>query len=144
MEMQQRIIKWLLSGDTGSSSKAICAHMSGAGSSDMCSYPSDPSDLGRCLRLLELVPEWNARIGEMAQYSPGWAGLITEWLALTELMKNEVGIHWEKGKSAPETYKAMKLAQASGYRNDHRYECVFRSDGTLSSAMLKFEYREKY
>lgn len=137
MSIQERVIKWLLSGDTGSSSKAICAHMIGSGSGDGYSYPSDPSDLGRCLRLLELIPEWKPRIAEMAQYSPGWAGLLAEWDVLTELMANEVGIHWEKGKSAPETYKAMKLAQANGYRNDDRFECTFTERGTLSSARRK-------
>ena len=137
MDIKDRVISWLLSGDTGSSSEAICAHMTGKGTYYGHSYPSDPSDLGRCLRLLELVPEWKPRIAEMAKYSPGWAGLVAEWDKLTNLMTNEVGIHWEKGESAPATYKAMKLAQANGYRNDASYECSFNKDGYLSSAFKK-------
>ena len=52
-------------------------------------------------------------------------------------MIEEVGIDWSKSKRAPLTYKAMKLAQANGYRNDARYECTFSDDGSLSSAWRK-------
>ena len=132
---QERAMKWLFSDDTGSSSEAIMKHMLSI--SDKCySYPSDVSDLGRCLRLLKLFPEWKLRISEMAQYSPGWAGQVAVWNKLEALMIEECGIDWSKAKRAPETYKAMKLAQANGYRNDKRYRCTFAKDGTLSSAFM--------
>lgn len=129
--INRRAIEWMLSDDTGLSSKAICAHMLGLEPEDT-SYPSDPTDLGRCLRLMELIPEWKPRIKEMANYGPGWAGQIEVWDELNNTMTNEVGIDWSKGKKAAETYKAMKLAQASGYRNDPAYECGFDKNGFVS------------
>lgn len=116
MDTNKKAIEWLFSGDTGSSSKAICAHMLGIKNRDMHSYPSDPSDLGRCLRLLRLIPEWAKRINEMGEYSPGWSGLVEKWEDIAQIMQDEVGIDWEKGRAAPLTYDAMHLAQANGYR----------------------------
>lgn len=61
--------EWLLSGDTGISSKALCAHMLGM-EPDHNMPPSDADDRGRCIRLLNKIPEWWVRLDEMAQYSP--------------------------------------------------------------------------
>lgn len=104
--IERRALLWLAGGDSGMSSKAICYHMLGMKSDG--SFPLDPSDLGRCLRLLELFPEWKPRIGEMARYSPYWAALVERWDELAEMMADEVGIDWSKGKRAPRTYAAMK------------------------------------
>jgi len=133
-----RLNEWLLSSDTGASSKAIAAFMTGlpGGCGD---YPYDPADLGRCLRLLEKFPEWERRLAEMAVINPGWAGFVGEWDNLKSLMVSEVGVDWSKGKAAPETYRAMRLAIANGYRQDERYVCRFYEDGTLLSAYLKSE-----
>lgn len=129
-----RVLKWMMSGDTGISSKSICAHMTDTESKDYGSYPSDPSDLGRCLRLLELFPEWKARITEMAKYGTGWIGLVAKWDELAQMMADEVGIDWSKGRSAPLTYEAMQAAIADGYRADADYKCTFSADGNLQSA----------
>lgn len=127
-------MRWILSGDTGLSSEAICSHMQGI-EPKRASYPGDPADLGRCLRLLERIPEWKSRIKEMAVYGPGWAGQVERWEELAATMADEVGIDWSKGKRAPVTFNAMKLAQAAGYRNDPSYRSTFNKDGHLSSAM---------
>ena len=132
--VEQRIIPWFLSGDTGLSSKTICAHMMGIPYEG--DAPSDTSDLGRCIRLLELVPEWKPRIKEMAQHGPAWAGLIGQWEHIVGLYKNESGMPPADRPRSPETYRAMKLAIADGYRNDSRYECSFGEDGTLSWSRL--------
>lgn len=132
--IERRAIEWLFSDDTGSSSEAICSHMLGMEPSGYWSHPSDPADLGRCLRLLAKFPEWIPRISEMAQYGPGWAGQVEVWGYLADLMTQEVGIDWSKGDRAPNTFAAMKMAQANGYRNDPNYACTFHADGALSSA----------
>lgn len=115
-ERMRRALMWLASGDSGMSSKAICYHMLGMKSDG--SFPLDPSDLGRGLRLLKLFPEWKPRMGEMARYSAQWAALVERWDELAEMMADEVGIGWSKGngKRAPRTYAAMKDAidQARG------------------------------
>lgn len=134
--IEKRALEWLFSRDTGASSKAICAHMLGT-SGQFSSYPSDPSDLGRCIRLLELIPEWKSRIQEMAVHGPGWAGQVKQWDSLVDSMADEVGINWGKGDRAPITYNAMKLAQAAGYRENPDWTCRFDKNGHLCSAQRK-------
>ncbi len=62
----RRACEWIVSSDTGLSSRHIWAVMMGV-PIERKSHPSDPSDLGRCLRLLAAVPQWRPRIGEMSQ-----------------------------------------------------------------------------
>lgn len=57
---------WALHGSTGSSSLSIAQHMATGLSSGM--PPSDKDDRSRCIKLLELVPEWLPRLNEMKQY----------------------------------------------------------------------------
>jgi hypothetical protein len=109
LEVPIEAAMWLGSQDTGLSSEAIWHHMV-RGECDG-SNPWDPADLGRCLRLLDRVPEWKPRIGEMARYSDRWAGLVKEWDRLRELMDSECGIGPNfRVKSAPLTYAAMQRA----------------------------------
>lgn len=107
--LDPRIGKWLTSRDTGISSEAILAVMTGFDPSDRnLDAPYDPSDLGRCLRLLEIFPEWKSRIPEMAKAGPRWAIAVSCWGEISRSMEEEVGIDWSKGKSAPRTYRLMK------------------------------------
>lgn len=103
-------VTWITGKDTGLSSKAIWTHMVGSTewSWGWPHYPHDPDDLGRCLRLLELVPLWKLRIGEMARHNRQWAALVARWAELTSAMADEVGIDWSKGRSAPKTYALMR------------------------------------
>lgn len=109
---ERRALLWLAGRDSGLSSQAIAYHMLGLSSNG--NYPLDPSDLGRCLRMLELFPEWKPRISEMASYSKCWAGLCARWDALAAMMADEVGIDWSKGRNAPKTYQAMHAAMQQG------------------------------
>lgn len=65
--VEQRALFWALSGDTGISSEAIAKHMTGSTAVRMIP-PSDSGDRGRCIRLLELIPEWLPRLDEMKKY----------------------------------------------------------------------------
>lgn len=78
-----RANSWIAGRDTGASSKAIWAVMMGQKGDG--SYPSDGDDLGRCLRLLEFIPEWKPRINEMAPVNQYWAALVANWDELTKL-----------------------------------------------------------
>lgn len=102
-----KVIEWFCSNDTGTSSKAIACHMT-TGKCESGSYPADPADLGRCLRLLDKFPEWSSRMTEMSAYGPEWKAMATHWPKLAELMAEEVGMAWERGRSAPKTYEFMK------------------------------------
>jgi len=99
---------WLLSGDTGMSSKAIFDFMRTGTKGGWT--PSDPSDLGRCLRLLERFPEWRERMPEMSECSPKWARMMPYWGALEASLLREVGGLHTDG-SAPETYQMMKAIE---------------------------------
>lgn len=105
-----KVMEWMMGDDTGISSKSIAAFMCGADLSNTYwnSPPSDPSDLGRCLRLLERFPEWNDRLPEMASVDKRWAKVIPRWSEAAAMMAEEVGIDWSKGKTAPKTYEFMK------------------------------------
>lgn len=63
---QMKVIEWLLGDDTGSSSMTLCRHMLGI-KGQRFSYPHDSADRGRCIRLLNLIPEWWDRLDEMAE-----------------------------------------------------------------------------
>ncbi len=65
--VEQRALFWALSGDTGVSSESLAKHMTG-NTGGRISPPSDSSDRGRCIRLLELIPEWIPRLNEMLKY----------------------------------------------------------------------------
>lgn len=61
-----RALFWALHGSTGSSSLSIAQHMATGMSRGM--PPSDADDRRRCIKLLELVPEWLLRLGELHKY----------------------------------------------------------------------------
>lgn len=64
--IEYRALFWALHGSTGSSSLSIAQHMATGLSSGM--PPSDADDRSRCIRLLELIPEWLPRLKEMVKY----------------------------------------------------------------------------
>lgn len=66
--IESRALFWALSGDTGNSSRTIAGHMTGNPTESHMMPPSDADDRGRCIRLLELIPEWIARLPEMVKY----------------------------------------------------------------------------
>lgn len=127
--MDQRLAKWFSGRDTGSSSKAIACHMAG-GTCDGSS-PSDPADLGRCLRLLEIFPEWKPRIKEMMGYGGEWLGLAPHWDELEKSMADEVGIDWSKGQKAGLTYKLMRKYIDEGLCADPNIKVMKRPDGSV-------------
>lgn len=87
MDKKDKIIKWFVTGDTGISSIAIVSQMTGSKTKrdGWPDYQHDNGDFARCYNLLEAVPEFKKRIGEMAQRSPQWAVLVKHWDELTEI-----------------------------------------------------------
>lgn len=108
LETAARYNEWLYGGDTGMSSKAIFYFMT-AGTKGGWT-PCDPSDLGRCLRLLERFPEWRERMPEMANCSPKWAEMIPHWGLLEATLLSEVGGLRTRG-TATKTYRMMQAIQ---------------------------------
>ena len=97
-KLEDRLIKWLLGDDTGASSKAICKFMLGIPDEWNYSPPMDSGDRGRCIRLLNLIPEWWDRLDEMAkipsrkvfQLSGKNSGVISQgWAEQIPLIREE-------------------------------------------------------
>lgn len=69
-DIHYRALFWALTGDTGISSEAIAKHMLDIAVEGKFGFspPSDQSDRRRCIKLLELIPEWLPRLKEMVRY----------------------------------------------------------------------------
>lgn len=102
----ESIDRWLASGDTGISSETIAHVMTGRGVG-ACNFgyapPRDPSDFGRCHRLLKLFPTFQTRMHEVSTRFPDWKPLVDHWEELTALYEEE-----EPSGNAPKLYARMK------------------------------------
>lgn len=103
--------EWLLGSNTGLSSMTIFAVLSAKHGAyafrgaTHASIPYDPSDLGRCLRLLAKVPGWTERLPEVAAVFPEWAPFVAHWDELEALYFEEVAAGTGQ---APRCYAAMR------------------------------------
>lgn len=104
----KKALTWLLTGETGVSSKAILAVMMKVELPERWSHPSDPADLRRCKQLLDIFPEWRARIKEMGAVSKTWANLAEKWNELEAMLEHEMKISTELYPKAPKTYEMMR------------------------------------
>jgi len=101
MKMSQKKLAWLLGDDTGLSSKTIFAVMNGIEFKHNAP-PRDPSDMGKCFRLLTLFPHWKSRLNEVAELYPEWKVLIDNWKILYDLYCKEL-----PSGNCPRTYTLM-------------------------------------
>ncbi len=85
-----RVFDWLVSGEVGESSRAIHAKLSGR-AEVVDATPHDASDLVRCMLLLDRIPEWRDRMGEMSSVSPGWAAFAAGWPELEAAFAEDDG-----------------------------------------------------
>lgn len=103
VDVMFKMLSWALSGDTGASSKSMLSAairpMKGG------SVPLDPSDFGRCYRLLEAVPELRGYFPQMVENCPRLAPYLNEWDELARLY--ELGQASGTGR-APELYARLK------------------------------------
>ena len=100
-------IKWLLSDDTGTSSETILAAALDIKFKGLFSWdaPSDPSDLGRCIRLLDKLP-WIKDLAFSEIFKSGsvnWKNIINNWDILQSLYFEEL-----PSGNLPKTYDLMK------------------------------------
>ena len=101
--INQKANEWLKNGERGVSSETILSVMEGVSVTREFCHPYDPSDFYRCCCLLEAVPEYRARLNEMAVVSKEWAVLVEHWDELESLLKTE-----RETRSAPKTYEKMQ------------------------------------
>jgi hypothetical protein len=74
------LAKWALGRHVGASSRCIARHMIGQRAGG--EYPHDAGDFERCETLLDAVPSYRARLGEMASVNAYWAALVPQWEAI--------------------------------------------------------------
>lgn len=97
--------QWAAGRDTGLSSLTIYHVMTGNPVADgWYSTPSDPSDFGRCYRLLKLFPQWKPRLPEVAAKFPEWKRLISEWGELEKMYEEAI----QDGRDGHAMYDQMK------------------------------------
>lgn len=103
------LARWLASDDTGLSSECLARHLAPLAGIDVpvggrgVDHPSDPGDFGRCVRLLEAVPELRPHLPRAADLSPVWAALVARWEELEGLYRDESPM----GR-APRLYERMR------------------------------------
>ncbi len=91
-----KVAHWALSDDTGLSSEYIAKVFLNKTLPITVVTPSDADDLGRCVRLIETIPNIRDIFPLLRKAIPVWATYLAHWEELTTL--------WEKGK-----YKATNL-----------------------------------
>lgn len=101
--------EWFKSWDTGTSSLVLYAAMTGQAVTP--SYPDpprDPSDFGRCYRLLALVPpnERAATLEKVSARHEKWRKTIAAWPELTALWEEETTQRTDG--TAPKLYQRMQ------------------------------------
>lgn len=106
----QKAMHWLVTCDTGLSSECLMATMLNGGPVDgkgwkSYFHPHDPADLKRCVKLLDEVPEFRARLDLMKLVSVYWTILVENWDELEASLRQEMR---DTPREAPKTYALMK------------------------------------
>lgn len=109
VDVMFKMLEWSLGGDTGASSKTMLrAAIRPVKGGDI---PHDPSDFGRCYRLLEAVPELRLYFPQMVANCPRLTPYINEWDELAMLYEREKANGTGR---APDLYARLKkLSEAS-------------------------------
>jgi len=100
ISIPQTALHWLRTGERGISSEAIFSHLTGIRVLNPrweFDGPHDFQDFRRCELLLEAVPEFRERFGEMKTVSPYWARLVDEWPNLVREL--DAVPDWRAGQS---------------------------------------------
>lgn len=82
LPMDQRLLHWSLSGDTGTSSQTLACAVLGIRKEDRAfgfDVPHDYSDFGRCYRLVQLVPEILTMWDKVIAACPAWGPIAERW-----------------------------------------------------------------
>jgi len=93
-EVEREAALWAATGETGVSSKAMLATFMGKPPKSRFCYPHDGGDLGRCIGLLDTIPQFRKRLPEMRAIGPEWAALVDHWSELERRWRaNDAGLY---------------------------------------------------
>lgn len=79
---------WLASDDVGMSSKFMASVLSGQFQAEFA-IPYDPADFGRCVRMIQAVPELKGLIHLMCKHGPMWTAVADNWERWSEMLNEE-------------------------------------------------------
>lgn len=116
----KQLIEWLLSDDTGISSKNIIRRYLNM-PIEPFGWPHDSDDFGRCYRMLKCCPL--IKVSIMTNVDKIWADLVDKWQELSRLHEENEGVEiWNIINEIDEKY---------------------RKDATLTYADIKLSYIPK-
>lgn len=107
-ESLEKLADWFIKGDVGNSSEAIVLVGLGLPRIAPGAHPYDPSDLNRCIKLLEAVPELRKVIPLMAQFGPIWKQISDNWDLLESTLRDEKSKAYSRKEGALITYALLK------------------------------------
>jgi hypothetical protein len=83
---------WLKNSQRGLSSEAVFKVMMASEPQNIkgLSHPHDPSDFNRCYQLLQVIPEWKAKLHLLKPVSPQWSNLVDNWDKLTLMLEEQI------------------------------------------------------
>ncbi len=106
--MKDKILKWLLTGKVGASSRAMACCFANIDAGERC-HPYDPDDLSRCIKFLDAVPEARSQMDKLRSISVQWEKLVDRWDELEETYRRELAIDRRSRKrNGHPTYSLMQ------------------------------------
>lgn len=81
MEVKKEHLEWLSSEDTGISSKTMFSAITGI-PVGCCDIPYDIADVGRCVRMLRILPDLRSQLSKVIELHKEWMPFIDCWKAL--------------------------------------------------------------
>ena len=111
------VAQWLASDETGLSSKYLLMALRNEATKDHFAFawPHDPSDFGRCVGLLDAVPELRDKLNVMRdanKHGAQWAALARNWTELEALYREEL-------PSGNATKLMARMEELTGESHDH-------------------------
>ena len=131
--LAMKVLQWQATGDVGVSSATMASIALGLDKPFYGSHfgaPHDPSDMLRCMKLLEAIPEIRDHFPAIAKRVPTFKGIIEQWDDLVELTKR---VH----QIFPDAEVKVKPMQANGLNSD-----ASKSDREKLNRMLEDMFEE--
>ena len=111
-EVMLRLTGWLIGKDTGVSSETMVAIYMGHTESKShfrFNTPWDAWDFGRCVRVVEQIPEIKEAFGKIGKLVPNFKNILENWDELLEVYQQEL-----PNDKFPKLYKLLQK-----YRGDN-------------------------
>lgn len=139
--MKAEYFDWLTGNDTGVSSTTLMCVLNGRPAPRFgFDVPHDMADVGRCVRMLALFPELEARLSEVGEQLPAWIPFVDCWPELKRLHA-EVSAWWQMSDKERKAFIRKRKYDKAQYAYEYvqrlmcasRYLSGMRPQGGLGS-----------